>query len=129
MFELDNPKSGNFVVLRIDGRVQGEDYDRVVPRLQRYFGEHGQLNMLVVVESTEGLDASDVWDELGLSNRELSSVMRFGVVGDAREDGWIGQLSAPLLHTEVRYFDTGEEEAAERWVRAGRPSTATGPQL
>ncbi|TXD34625.1 STAS/SEC14 domain-containing protein [Lujinxingia vulgaris] len=128
MFELDNPKGGNFVILRVDGRVQGEDYDRVIPRLKRYFGEHGQLNMLVVVESTEGLDASNVWEELGLSQRELASVMRFGVVGDAREDAWIGQMSAPLMHTEVRYFDVGEEESAERWVRAGRAAASPGAQ-
>ncbi|RAL22884.1 hypothetical protein DL240_08300 [Lujinxingia litoralis] len=129
MYELDNPKRGNFVILRVDGRVQGEDYDRVVPRLKRYFEEHGQLNMLVVIESTEGIDAAGVWDDIGVSARQLNSVMRFGVVGDAREDAWIGKLSAPLMGSEVRYFDSGEEEAAQRWVRAGRPASAPGAQL
>ncbi len=117
MYEMENPKNQDFVIITINGRLRGEDYERVAPRLQKIFDAHDKINLLIKIEDIDGVDADAVWKDLKFGAKHFNAIERFGVMGDADKSQWIAKLSKPFTSADVRHFDEDEENEAERWVR------------
>ncbi|MFU8804107.1 MAG: STAS/SEC14 domain-containing protein [Bradymonadaceae bacterium] len=119
MYHLENPKGGDFVILTVDGKISGEDYERVVPRMEKILDEHDKLNLLVKVESIEGIEPDAVWKDLKFMGKHFNDIERFGVMGSSDKSDWIAKLSKPFTTADVRHFDMNQGGEAERWVRGG----------
>lgn len=116
MYHLDNPKNGNFVIITVDGKVSGEDYERVVPRLEKIIDAHDKLNLLIKAKNIDGVDADAVWKDLKFMAKHFNDIERFGVMGSDDKSEWMARLSKPFTTADVRHFDAGEDREAERWV-------------
>ncbi|MBA2663075.1 MAG: STAS/SEC14 domain-containing protein [Bradymonadaceae bacterium] len=116
MYELENPKNGDFVIVTINGRL-GEDVDRVASRLEKVFDAHDKVNLLIKLEDIEGVDADTLWKNLKLTAKHFDEIERFGVVGDSEMIEWMARISKPITSADVRHFDVDEVGEAERWVR------------
>lgn len=55
MMEIMDQSSGNVVGLRIDGTLRGDDYARVVPKLERLIAEHDKIRILARIDQMTGL--------------------------------------------------------------------------
>jgi hypothetical protein len=116
MYHLENPKSGNFIIITVNGKIKGEDYERVVPRLEKIFDSNDKLRLLIKIENIEGIEPDAVWKDLKFTARHFNDIERLGVMGDDSMSQWIARLSKPFTTADVRHFDEDEENEAERWV-------------
>ncbi|MEG6507492.1 STAS/SEC14 domain-containing protein [Methyloligella sp. 2.7D] len=113
--ESDNAKTAEITV---SGRVSTEEFDAVAAKLEAFIARHGDIRVLEIVESFEGMDATAFWHDIRFSLRHLKDLTRCAVVCEAKIVDLWSELVAPFSRCEVRYFKPGEEEEARDWLRA-----------
>ena len=121
MFEvIDKWTGGDVVALRVTGKVLHEDYEKLVPKLEAFIGEHGAIRCLVEIVDLEGVSLRAVWDELSFDLKHADDVTRCAVVGDRAWERWATAAAKPIFRrAEVRYFPREDLERAVEWIRDG----------
>ena len=116
MYEL-NIEEPRLAVIRTDGEVTQEDYDKVVPRLEQLIRENGKIRVLLDVPQFEGATPSALWRDLKFDAKHLSDVERMAVVEDEGWEDAAAQLAEPLTSAQVKTFSAQEADQARNWVR------------
>ena len=107
----------------VSGTLTGDDYDRLVPELERLAAERGPLRMYIELHDFHGWTPAGLWKDLRFDATHQDDLERIAVVGERRLEEWATKLSQPLLKADMRFFPPEESDAARRWV-AGDPSGA-----
>jgi hypothetical protein len=110
------------VGFRVEGKIERDDYDKVLtPELRRAL-EAGKLRTLYVIENLGMIEPSALWadSKLGfdLAVRHREAWVRSAIVTDIE---WIVQafrLFAWMIPGEVRIFPLAEVGQAKSWVAA-----------
>ena len=109
------------VEFHVSGTLTGDDYDRLVPELERLAAERGPLRMYIELRDFQGWTPAGLWKDLRFDATHQDDMERIAVVGENRWEEWATKLSQPFLKADMRFFPPEEAEAARRWV-AGDPS-------
>lgn len=122
MLTLQQDVSG-IAVVRVSERLCAEDYERVAVRL-----DSCRRVLVEAARDFEGVPADAAWQapEFPLPARPLPK--RVAVVAGID----VGAALQATFHqlfpsAEVRFFETGERNAAENWLLSGPPSDALPP--
>lgn len=108
------------VGFRVTGRIEREDYDKVLtPELERALAA-GKLRSLYVIESLDEIEPAALWadSKLGfdLAVRHRDAWARSSIVTDIN---WLAQavrIFAWMIPGEVRLFPLADVEQAKAWV-------------
>jgi hypothetical protein len=121
MFELLPESTDNCIGFRVSGKVAAEDYDRLLPKLDEAIAAYGKINLLVLMESFEGWDGLDAAKaDFRLGTQQYRQVHRAAFVGQVKWQKRLVKIVDPLTrHTEERFFETDQLEAAWHWVKRG----------
>lgn len=106
------------VEVRLDGRINRDEYDACIEKLQDFIDAHGTIRMVEIIDSFTGFDPSTLWEGLKFDFRNIKHISHVAVVSDI---GWISPASkaaGALISTQLRTFDTAHLGAAREWVRA-----------
>ena len=115
MYEL-NVEAPRLAVIRTDGEVTQEDYDRVVPRLEQLIDEHGKIRVLLDVTQFKGATPGALWRDLKFDAKHLRDVEKMAVVEDEGWEDAAAQLAEPLTGAEVKTFGPDQADKARNWV-------------
>lgn len=116
MYEL-SIEAPKLAVIRTDGEVSEEDYERVVPRLEELISEHGKIRLLLDVTQFKGATAGALWEDLKFDAEHLSDFEKVAVVGDESWEDAVAELASPLTDAKVKTFGPDEEDKARTWAR------------
>ncbi len=116
MYEL-SIEAPKLAVLRTDGEVSEEDYERVVPRLEELIGEHGKVRLLLDVTQFKDATPAALWEDLKFDAKHLNDFERIAVVGDESWEDAAADLASPLTSAKVKTFGPEEEGKARTWAR------------
>lgn len=110
----------NVLAFEMTGRLRGEDARRVIAVMDDALKAHEQLRILLKVRDFDGIGLDALREEgwVSMKMRGAKQVDRYALVGGP---GWmqmVASWSAPLIGTEIRYFDPGQEDEAWRWLEA-----------
>ena len=111
----------DFVEFEVSGTLTGDDYDRLVPELERLAAERGPLQMYIELHDFDGWMPAGLLKDLRFDAKHQGDMERIAVVGETRWEEWATRLSQPFLKADMRFFSLGEAEAARRWA-AGDPA-------
>jgi hypothetical protein len=99
--------------------VTDEDYDGLIPVLDRAIAAHGRISLLAVfgeMEGWEGLDAAKA--DLDFGTQQYREVGRAAFVGDKKWQKWVVKIMDPLTRrTTERFFDSAYLQEAWQWVK------------
>ena len=112
-------EASEMVELVVSGTLSVDDYDRLVPRLERLAAERGPLRIYIELHDFHGWSPAALWKDIRFDARHQDDMERIAVVGEKRWEEWAIRLSQPFLKADMRFFHPDEAEAARRWVSEG----------
>ena len=119
MMEIIDAGSDFVLGIRMDGKIEIEDMNRVSTRVQEMLEEHDKIRIYVELESLGGITLEALWEDMKLGLQNFRHFSHKVVVTDKE---WIGKVT-PFLDRlfpsiKLRVFGREEREAALAWVRA-----------
>lgn len=111
--EIDNAKTAE---IRIAGKVSTEEFDDVAGKLEAFIERHGEVRLMEIFESFEGMDARAFWHDIRFSLRHLRDFDRCAVVCEATIFDLWSELVAPFTKCEVRQFKPDQLDEARAWL-------------
>lgn len=109
----------DYVELVARGKLERDDYERVLPLLEAQLEREGALRALIVLRDFKGWTLGAALDDLRFDLSHRKDFDRMAIVGEGSLQKWATTLSAPLFSGEVRFYELAEEQRARDWVRAG----------
>lgn len=111
------PNARGVVKLRVSGTLRANDYERELPKLDRWHSEHEELRYYVELDPDfAGFEARALFKELRFDWQHRGDVGRSVLVGDGRGQDWAARFAELLFAGEVRHFPRDEAEQAWEWV-------------
>lgn len=121
MYELQHEEA-NVLIVTMTGKVTGNDYEKLVPKLESEIDMHGKLRILFDVSELDSIEPKAIWEDLKFDVKHREDYECLAVVGDERWHEWVTKMFKPFTTGEVRYFDEDEREQALAWIRpSGAP--------
>lgn len=115
---LDTPT--HVVACRVEGRIEGADYDALAARLNSTLEQHDRIGLCIEVVSPQGVTAEAVVKDASYGLRQIRHLNRFHHVALVTDVDWLRTLTRwenkviPMVH--VRAFPLAEREAALAWA-------------
>lgn len=116
MLELN--AQGRAVEITARGTLTAEDYDRLIPELERLAAEHGPLRIYIELNDFSGWTPAALWRDIKFDARHQDEMERIAVVGEKRAEEWGTKVSKPFLKAEMRFFAREDAAEARRWLLA-----------
>ncbi len=110
---------GTHMVLDVTGRLSREDYEKLVPRLEKAMEEHGHRRCLIALHDFEGWTMGGLWQELRFDLRHRKDFDRVAVVGESKLAEYATRLTAPFFGGQVRFFPQERAAEATQWLQVG----------
>lgn len=109
-------RAADLVTLEAVGTITRQDYDRVLPELDRILAEEPALRVLIELHDFQGWEPGARLAELKFDLRHYRDFRKIAIVGDDRVETWIPKLTAPFFSGETRYFRQSNIALALRWI-------------
>ena len=107
----------DIVEIEASGTLSGDDYDRLVPELERLAAERGPLRLYIELHDFHGWTGPGLWKDLKFDATHQDDMERIAIVGDKRWQEWVTTLSDPLLEADMRFFAPEQAHEAKKWAR------------
>ena len=109
---------GNFVALRLSGKLHDKDYKEFVPVIQAA-AEKGKLHLLMEMIDFHGWDALALWDDIKLEGSLGDKIERLAMIGDKKWEAWMAKICKPFTRAQIQYFDASDAQNAWSWAQDG----------
>src|SRR5262249_30844729 len=125
MFRYREVPDSSIIELTLDGSVSAAEFDEVMSQLERAIQRHGKIQVLEEIRGFAMIPPSKWWDDLSFAWRHLQDISHFALVTDEKWIEVVTKMFKPLIRGEVRYFHSGDIDAARAWLqRVERPTAA-----
>jgi hypothetical protein len=127
MYEIMPDSGPDLLAIRVTGKLDKSDYERLHPWLHERLAEHSCPSVLVVMDEFKGWESSGALiEDAKLDLAHHDDVRRVAMVGDRAWEKWMTLLTAPFIKAEMRYFDLDDLDAAREWARSGNAGQTNG---
>ena len=104
------------------GKLRAEDYrDVLLPAIEAA-AKSGDVRLMIVINSFEGMTPSALWQDLKMGVENLRAWKRTAVVTDI---GWVTHMMAMfgwMTPGQTRHFPLADRDAAIAWVAESVPA-------
>jgi hypothetical protein len=115
---LQQDAGGKILVIKLTGKLTKEDYEHFVPKVESLIKEHGKLRILVQMHDFQGWAGGALWEDIKFDLKNFRHIERLALVGEKSWEHSMAVFCKPFTTATIRYFDCGEVEQAETWIRA-----------
>jgi hypothetical protein len=119
--ELHEEAAGKVLVIKLTDKLTTEDYEYLIPEVERRIAQHGKLRMLVEMHDFHGWTAGALWQDLKFDLKHFRDIERLALVGEKAWEHGMAVFCKPFTSATIRYFDRSEANQAETWIRADLP--------
>ena len=106
----------NIITVIASGTLTKEDYEALTPRLEQETQRHESLRLVWEMRDFNWQPGAAL-EDLKLDAKLNSEVSKLAMIGEAKWQDWMTQLSKPFASGELRYFAESERDAAYAWIR------------
>ncbi len=115
---LTETEGGRILELYLTGKLATEDYENVVPTLERLVKTHRKLRILVNMHDFHGWTPGAMWEDLKFDVKHFHDIERAAIVGEKKWQQAVTAFCKPFTGAEVRYFDRADVDQARAWLLA-----------
>lgn len=112
---ISGSKNGN-VGIKVEGKLTQDDYELLIPYINRLKREVGPIRLLCDMTECEGLNTQAWWKDLSKQFQQFHEIPQVAVVGDRQWMEYGTKVFNPLLKTRVKYFTSDQLDKAWNWV-------------
>jgi hypothetical protein len=118
MIELIDTQSPRAIGIKIAGKIERPDVDKLRKAIDEKLEHTGKLGAYVELESFGGISLDALVEDLKLFIPYLNKFDKKAVVSDEEWVGNIAEIAGKLVPgIEVRHFTPDQKEEAMEWVR------------
>ena len=118
MLELLGQSTDTCLGFKVSGKLNAEDYDVFLPKLDETIAAEGKINLLLVMDHFEGYaDIEVAKTDFEFGKHQYHQVEKAAFVGDEKWQKWMVKAMDPFTRrTSERFFDLEELDEAWSWV-------------
>ena len=116
MIRIEKEKTGNLVKVFASEKLTQEDYDQLIPVLEKTIEDWPNLRLYWEMENFRGWSMGAAFTDLGFDIRHATDISKVAMVGEKQWQETLTGLMKPFTSADVRYFSLEEREEALRWV-------------
>lgn len=109
----------NIIVITVSSTLRKGDYETLTPGLRREAAHHETVRLVWEMRDFRGWQPGALLEDAKLDAQLGRKVTKLAMVGAARWQSWLTQLTKPFASGEVCYFDESKRGAAYAWIRSG----------
>ena len=117
MFQLLDETSGNYIALKISGKISSKDYDILIPLLEEAIKKEGELNIFCNMQNFGGMEIKAAWRDFTFGMRNLKKFRRCALIGANNWIQWCVKITNIFLKLEIRLFQLSQEKEAKYWLK------------
>ena len=119
MIRMRGPAEDGVVEIEAAGRLTGDDFDDLIPLLERARAQvrDGRLHAVLSMGEITGMDPAMAWKEPRPDPARRDADARLAVVAEGRPVEWGAKLGRALVRGEMRVFSPAQAAAARAWAR------------
>jgi len=110
--------SGDALGYSLSGKLRDVDYQMLSLDVTDVLAEHDQVNLLLQIESFEGINLKALWDDVQFGRQYGHSIHKLAIVGDQRWSDWLAKTAQPFYAHDSCHFPQEGLDAAWEWLRA-----------
>lgn len=114
--ELRELADGNSLEIHLTGKLVKQDYETLVPAVERLVKQHGKIRMLVEMRDFHGWTAGALWEDTKFATHHFHDIERLAIIGETRWEKGMATFCRPFTMAMVRYFDAAKASVARDWL-------------
>lgn len=87
----------DLVSLEVEARLTEEDYDQVLPEIERLIDSRGALRFIVDITALKAIESKALLRDIIFDLKHREAYRRVAMIGDRTWQQWVTTLSQPLL--------------------------------
>lgn len=116
MLQILTETKGNLVAVKATNTLTGDDYDMLIPVLDKTLKQFNKLNLYFEMEDFSGWNLKSFWQDAKFDVQHASDFQAIAMVGEKKWQDWMTSFMKPFTSAEVEYFDLDNKEKAMSWV-------------
>jgi len=119
MFEILSESTPGCIGFKVSGKISVEDYDELLPVVDKAIEEQGKINMLVLMDDFKGVSEYEVLvKDFNFGTHAYKTVERCAFVSDKKWHKWLVKVMDPFTRrTEEKFFEPKQLAEAWDWVK------------
>jgi translation initiation factor IF-3 len=113
---LKETKGGKVLEIQLTGKLAKEDYEHLVPAVERLVKEHGRIRILVEMRDFHGWTARALWQDIKFDAKHFKDIERVAMVGETKWQHGMAIFCQPFTTASIRYFDHAAIDQARDWI-------------
>lgn len=114
------PAPDHVAAFRINGTLNAEDYDEMIPQIEEKLSQHKEIGVFVDMEGFEDMTGEAIRRDVKYGVDKLGELHRFGRAAIATDKQWIKaatEFAAVLFpQIEAKVFSADEKDKALSWA-------------
>jgi hypothetical protein len=118
MIEIIPFEEGNIIGFHLNGRIEDEEFDEAVAKMEEMLKEHRKLRVYAEIEKIGGMSFESWMKNIHFKFKHWRDFEKEAIVSDKGWlESWVGIADKLFPHMEVKHFSTDEKEEAKEWLR------------
>jgi hypothetical protein len=103
------------------GSMESEDYDRLMPVLERHIQDYKNVRWLFDMSDLESVSIGTIWRDLKFEISHANDFEKVAFVGDHGWQKWAKLAIKPFTKAEIEFFEPDQIEQAREWINERVP--------
>lgn len=118
MFKVLDQTKDNLVAIKVDKKIEGEDYNKLNQLVNGALSENRRANLYIEMGSIEGLSPMAIWEDLKFDFKNYDNLEKVAIVGEKDWEEYMTNMYDKFTNADVKFFEKSKKENALEWVGA-----------
>lgn len=114
--QIHEQDGGKILEVHVKGKLETNDYETFIPRIEELIGQHGKIRMLLYLHDFRGWSAGALWEDLKFDYQHFNDIERLAIVGESKWEAGMAAFCRPFTTAEIRYFGHDKLPDARQWI-------------
>lgn len=116
MFTLLDITKEDLIAIKVDGRIEKNDYDRITPLIEKTVKDFGKIKLYIQIESIDGIEPSAFREDVKTYIKHFRDIKKIAVVGETTWQRMWSGLASSFVSGTIKYFPHAEIIEARNWI-------------
>ncbi len=112
-------ENGNIIYMIAEGKLNDDDYDKMLPLLRSKIKEHGTIRWYFQMKDFKGWTMHAFWRDVHFDLKNKEQLEKVAIVGESKWQEVMTDFMKPFTDADIRYFDEEKAGEAQSWIEAG----------
>ena len=114
--DIIEDNAAKLLTVKASGKLSAKDYETLEPGVDKLIETAGRIKILFIMHDFHGWELGAVWEDIKFATKHCRDIEKVAMVGDKSWEKWMATICKPFTMSSIKYFDTGEDNAARDWL-------------